>query len=188
MQATTPPRHIPFGISNLEFLARFGAMDLSALARTIRQIDPNWLTVRIGFGPSDGPAATQTAVVNGPSRGDVSFVDRLPRLVPAQDLATLARFAPASGTGRAIVFRNPGHRFVPIEGRVRIHFENCASYVIDSVDRAGHGFAFSELPREQYTAERLLRELEDRGFNGQAVGYEYLGPIPAHLDDDHDCA
>ena len=185
MQATTPPRLIPFGVANPEFLARFDAMDLSALERTIRQIDPNWLTARIGFGPIDGPATPRSAMVNGPSYGNTSFLDRLPRLVPAQDLAALARLAPANGSGRAIVFRNPAHRFVPIEGRVRIHFENCASYTIDYVDRAGHGFTFSELPREQYTAERLLREMEDRGYNGQAVDFEYLPPVTVH---DNDCA
>lgn len=188
MQPVTPPRLVPVGVANPELLARFDAMDLSTLERMIRQIDPNWLTTRIGFGPSDGTATPQSATVNGPNRGDVSFLDRLPRLVPAQDLATLVQLAPASRTGREIVFRNPAHRFVPIEGRVRIHFENCASGTIDYVDRSRHGFTVDELPREQYTAERLLREMEDRGHNGQAVDFEYLAPIPAHLDDDHDCA
>lgn len=188
MQATIPPRLVPAGITNPDFLGILKRLDLSALEQTIRQIDPNWLTVRIGFGPSDNPSVPSSATVNGPNRGNTSFLERLPRLVSEKDMIALALLAHVAGNTGTIVFRNPEHRFVPIEGRVRIHFENCASYIIDYVDRSDHGFTVSELPREAYTAERLLRELEDHGNNGQAVDFEYLSQVTADLDDDRDCA
>jgi len=184
MQTAIVPQLVPAGITNPDFLGMLKRLDLSALERTIRQIDPNWLTVRIGFGPSDDPSVPSSATVNGPNRGNTSFFERLPHLVSEKDLIALALLAHTAGNTGTIVFRNPAHRFVPIEGRVRIHFENCSSGTIDHVDRSGHGFTVDELPREVYTAERLLRELEDRGYNGQAVDFEYMPPVRVHFDDD----
>lgn len=130
----------------------------------------------------------ESAVVNGPERGDVDFRDKILEILSEPLLAWLRVAADFENNARFLDVFNPKSQVQLINGRTVVHFEHCYGGVVQNYNREQGTFEVlvdrclgkeldpEERSVEKYTVEQLREELTMDAFQGQACGITYLPP------------
>jgi hypothetical protein len=126
--------------------------ELARVSPYAAALDPNWSAVRIAN--KNGKIA---AWVNGPKEGDIALNVPLEALV---DESCAARLTNTTGENWSIT--NPGHKFIPLVGKVVISFENCETgYIVSLNEDTSFNIvrSYEGLDKHHYTANEIESDL-----------------------------